>query len=318
MFSLPFRSRSPSKLTKKSKTFKFSSSSKSKEKREKSREKDKCEKTRDKEKCEKVREKEKCEKEPKKKEKEKEKDKKSKQSSFNDEFMELGDAQPIFGVSLGLAVVRGHCHDNVNLPLVVRDCIDYLQENGLQTEQIYKVDVVKTKLQQLKRTYNNREMVADGEFDVPTACSLLKVFIRYVYAVCVYVVVFVIKIIQFYSYSELPEPLLTTDLLPRFEEVATGPLASQPIVQQQELLLLINQLPGCNRTLLTWLLLHFDGVINAAVARGVNQSQKQQQQTLATLLGPTLQMSHRLLVTLLTHVTVLFPDTVLAKWVELI
>lgn len=159
-------------MTKKSKTFKFSS--KSKEKREKSRDKEKCEKSREKDKCEKTRDKDKCEKETKKKEK----DKKSKQPSFNDEIIELGDAQPIFGVSLGLAVVRGHCHDNVNLPLVVRDCIDYLQEHGLQCEQIYKVDVVKTKLQQLKKTYNNRETVADEEFDIPTACSLLKVFIR--------------------------------------------------------------------------------------------------------------------------------------------
>lgn len=98
---------------------------------------------------------------------------------MNDEIVELGDAQPIFGVSLGLAVVRGHCHDNVNLPMIVRDCIDYLQEHGLQNEQIYKVDIVKTKLQHLKRTYNNRETPTIEEFDIPTACSLLKTFIRY-------------------------------------------------------------------------------------------------------------------------------------------
>lgn len=176
--------RSPSKLTKKTKTFKFSS--KSKEKREKSREKDKCEKDvkekdRDSDSKEKKKEKDKKEKDKKDKHKEKDKDKKekkSKQTSFNDEIIELGDAQPIFGVSLGLAVVRGHCHDNVNLPLVVRDCIDYLQEYGLHSEQIYKVDVIKTKLQQLKKIYNNRESVDLNDFDVPTACSLLKVFIR--------------------------------------------------------------------------------------------------------------------------------------------
>lgn len=89
-------------------------------------------------------------------------------------------AQPIFGVSLGLAVVRSHCHDNVNLPLIVRDCIDYLQEYGLHNEQIYKVDVVKTKLQHLKCLYNNREMVPASEFDISTACSLLKLFIQWV------------------------------------------------------------------------------------------------------------------------------------------
>lgn len=60
----------------------------------------------------------------------------------------------------------------------MRDCIDYLQEYGLQNEQIYKVDALKTKLQQLKKSYNNREMNNTDEFDIPTACSLLKVFIR--------------------------------------------------------------------------------------------------------------------------------------------
>lgn len=99
--------------------------------------------------------------------------------NFNFFRLNILVAQPIFGVSLGLAVVRSHCHDNVNLPLVVRDCIDYLQEHGLQSEQIYKVDMLKTKLQQLKRVYNNRETAIATDFDIPTACSLLKVFIRY-------------------------------------------------------------------------------------------------------------------------------------------
>lgn len=93
-------------------------------------------------------------------------------------WFRISVAQPVFGVSLGLAVVRSHCHDNVNLPLVVRECIDYLQEYGLQSEQIYKVDVIKTKLQNLKRIYNNRETISPSEFDIPTACGLLKLFIQ--------------------------------------------------------------------------------------------------------------------------------------------
>ncbi|XP_055323745.1 ralA-binding protein 1 isoform X2 [Sitodiplosis mosellana] len=299
----------PSKSAKKSKTFKFTSS-RSKEKREKSRDKEKSEKEskerdkklekeskerekksekdKDKEKkSEKERDSDSKDKKKDKKEKHKEKkEKKVKQTSSNtiSDILELGVAQPIFGVSLGLAVVRGHCHDNVNLPLIVRDCIDYLQEHGLQSEQIYKVDVVKTKLQQLKQVYNNRETVPTSEFDIPTACSLLKLFIH-----------------------ELPEPLLTTDLLPRFEEVATGQVASQT-AQIQELGVLINQLPSCNRTLLMWLLLHFDSVIKN------EKTNKMNIQTLAMLLGPTLQMSHRLLVTMLTHCSVLFPGVVLTKY----
>lgn len=75
-------------------------------------------------------------------------------------------------------MVRSHCHDNVHLPLVLRDCIDYLQEQGLQSEQLYKVDAVKTKLQHLKKLYNNREANGLEDVDVPTACGLLKLFIK--------------------------------------------------------------------------------------------------------------------------------------------
>lgn len=114
-----------------------------------------------------------------KKEKIKDKDKKkSKQSSVSEDVLELGDAQPIFGVGLGLAVQRSRCHDHVALPLVVRDCIDYLQEHGLASELLYKVDGVKTRVQALKRSYNNRDGGEGDEFDVPIACSLLKLFFK--------------------------------------------------------------------------------------------------------------------------------------------
>uniref|UniRef100_A0A6E8VCJ8 Rho-GAP domain-containing protein n=2 Tax=Anopheles coluzzii TaxID=1518534 RepID=A0A6E8VCJ8_ANOCL len=283
--------KSPSK-TKKSKTFKFPS--KSKEKREKSREKDKerpetskqeesvkppekGEKEKDKKK-----DKEKKEKEKKDKSKDK-KEKKLKQGSVSEEVLELGDAQPIFGVSLGLATERSRCHDGINLPLVVRDCIDYLQEHGLQSEQIYKVEAVKTKLQQLKRTYNNREGSCSGEMDVPIACGLLKMFLR-----------------------ELPEPILTTDLSSRFEEVASHSQVSQ---QEQELVCLVEQLPSCNRTLLSWMFMHVDAVTQNEDFTKMNA------QNIAMLLSPTLQMSHRLFVAILCHCSTLFADTILHKYV---
>lgn len=40
------------------------------------------------------------------------------------------DAKPIFGVSLALAVERSPCHDGITLPVVVRQCIDYIEEFG--------------------------------------------------------------------------------------------------------------------------------------------------------------------------------------------
>lgn len=82
---------------------------------------------------------------------------------------------------------------------------------------------------------------------------------------------------------------------------------AQVTQQQDELTALCNQLPGANQTLLAWLTLHFDAVIQ------YEKSNKMNAQTLAVLLSPTLQMSHRLLVALLCHGSHLFVDTVLEK-----
>ncbi|XP_034112333.1 ralA-binding protein 1 isoform X2 [Drosophila albomicans] len=299
----------PSK-SKKSKTFKFTSS-KSKEKREKSRDKEKEPKATEDEPVQKVKDKDKDkdkdkerqheEKEHKKKDKERKekdkkdksdkkdkKDKKSKQTQLEDaagveEVLALG--YPIFGVSVSLATERSRCHDGIDLPLVVRDCIDFLQQKqSLKCEQIYKVEPIKTRLLHYKRLYNNREHDATvDELNIPTACSLLKLFFR-----------------------ELPEPVLTTDLVARFEEVASHPKVTE---QQAELQQLLEQLPKCNRTLLAWMMLHFDAVIQQERYNKLNA------QSLAMLLSPTLQMSHRLMVALLCHCTNLFPDVKLIKYV---
>ncbi|XP_043651573.1 ralA-binding protein 1 [Drosophila teissieri] len=298
--------KSPTK-SKKSKTFKFTSS-KSKEKREKSRDKSERDLKHAEEEPsvshkvkEKERDKDKDRDEPKKKEKEEKrkekdkkadkkdkKDKKSKQlsqhqddASAAEEVLALG--YPVFGVSVSLATERSRCHDGVDIPLVVRDCIDFLQDH-LKCEQIYKIEPIKTRLMHFKRLYNNREHdSAVDELNLPTACSLLKLFLR-----------------------ELPEPLLTTDLVARFEEVASHPKVT---TQQAELQQLLEQLPKCNRTLLAWVLLHFDAVIQQERHNKLNA------QSLAMLLSPTLQMSHRLMVALLCHCNNLFADVKLIRYV---
>lgn len=155
------------------KAFKFSSS-RSKEKRDKSQDKQKSDKDSSKGTLEKKKDK----KDKDKKEKDKKKDdKKLKLKDGSEDVPDLGEAQPIFGVSLSIAVERSRCHDDVELPLVVRDCIDFLQEN-LAYEHIYRSDGSKSRLQQLKKSYNNRETTGTMEFDVPIACSLLKLFLK--------------------------------------------------------------------------------------------------------------------------------------------
>lgn len=159
--------RSPSK-SKKSKTFKFPTSAKKEKPREKSREPDVKDTPdgKDKKSKEKIKTKD-------IKEKKKEKDKSKAVAAVD--AIEPSEVFPIFGMSLGLAVERSKCHDGVKLPLVVRNCIDYLQEN-LSSDHIYKTEGVKTRIQQLKKCYNNRDAITE-EMDVATASSLLKTFI---------------------------------------------------------------------------------------------------------------------------------------------
>lgn len=109
------------------------------------------------------------------------------------------------------------------------------------------------------------------------------------------------------TFRELPEPMLTTDLLPRFEEAAALPTSTE---QEKELKILVEQqLPLCNRILLSWIFLHFDAII------AHEKHNKFNPQNLAVVLSPVLQMSHRLFVTLLCYCTDLFPDVQLTKWV---
>lgn len=90
----------------------------------------------------------------------------------------------------------------------------------------------------------------------------------------------------------------------RFEEVASHPQVTK---QQEELEQLVEQLPSCNKVLLSWILTHFDSIIQE------EKNNKMNAQSLAMLLSPPLQMSHRLLVTLLCHCSTLFADTKLIK-----
>lgn len=277
--------KSPSK-SKKTKAFKFPSK---KEKREKSREKEGKEKDIEKEKDKKKKDKE--EKEiDKEKRKEKEKDKAKqklkdrKKGKHNEDGLDIGEEQPIFGVSLHLAVERSRCHDGVELPLVVRDCIDYVEEHGMNVEGLYKVPGVKSKVQYLKKLYNQRETVNILDFEPTVATSLLILFLR-----------------------ELPQPVLeTSEMISRFEQAAS---TKEVAHREAQLIHLTQQLPECNRVLLAWVILHLDHV----TAR--EKTTKMNAQAISMTLSPVLQMSHRLLLALLFHCKALFPNVQLTKYI---
>lgn len=278
---------------------------KEKEKREKLREKDKekeekakfklesKEKLKD-EKKEKVKEKDKDKVKEKDKEKVKEKDKDKKEKKLIkmpstvtsgipfEEIFTLGVALPIFGVPLHQSVERSRCHDDTGLPLVVRDSIDYLQAHGIKTNQIYRSEADKIKLQQLKKLYTDRGTTFPYHWDVAIACSILKTFI-----------------------SELPESILTQELHGQFEQATA---IAEP---QREVTItsLLKKLPTCNHTMLAWLIRHFHSVIAHESVNHVNI------QVIATVMGPALNMSLNLLAYLITKAELFFADVDLSRYV---
>ncbi|XP_054263725.1 ralA-binding protein 1 [Macrosteles quadrilineatus] len=268
--------KSPSKI-KKSKPFKFPTTKK--EKREKSREKDGKDKEADKDK-------------EKKKDNDKDKDKKKdtkikikkdkKKLKHGEDSLEIAEEQPVFGVALSLAVERSRCHDGVDIPLVVRDCIDYIQEVGLNFDGLYKVSG-KSKVQSLRRLYNQREAVNLADYDVPVATSLLKTYLR-----------------------ELPEPILTNELLAKFEEAAA---IKEPSARSYELKYLVDKLPNCNRQLLAWLIKHFHHVTEH------EKNNKMSAQNLANSMSTVIQASQKLTSALLCHCDTLFADCELVKYI---
>ncbi|CAH0731948.1 unnamed protein product, partial [Brenthis ino] len=278
---------------------------KEKEKREKLREKDKekeekakfklesKEKLKD-DKKEKVKDKDKEKVKEKDKEKIKEKDKDKKDKKLTkvpstvtsgvpfEEIFTLGVALPIFGVPLQQSVERSRCHDDTGLPLVVRDSIDYLQAYGIKSNQIYRAEPDKIKLQQLRKLYTDRGPTFPYHWDVSVACAILKSFI-----------------------SELPDSILTQELHGQFEQ-ATAMAEPQ---REATLAALVARLPAPHHALLAWLMKHFEHVVANEQVNHVNI------QTIATAMGPALNMSLNLLTYLITKADKLFPDVRLTKYV---
>ncbi|MFH4981101.1 hypothetical protein AB6A40_007810 [Gnathostoma spinigerum] len=103
----------------------------------------------------------------------------------------------IFGVSLAEATKRMKCHDGVPLPLIVRKCIDYVEENGLCMEGIYRVSAAKSRLDDLEEQINKSHVVELT--NVHEATGLLKRYVR-----------------------QLPENVLTQEMRGTFEEIAAS------------------------------------------------------------------------------------------------
>ncbi|XP_050739900.1 ralA-binding protein 1-A-like isoform X2 [Eriocheir sinensis] len=257
---------------KKQKSFKFL------HKREKEEKEDRKEEKR-KEKVERKIDKRKEKEERRKEKEEKKRFKKDKKKKEEQEEEEV----PVFGVPLCLAVQRCPAHDGIQLPAIVRECIDQIEERGLHCEGIYRLSGVKSKVHQLRRLYNTGEAVRLCDQEPHVIASLLKQYLR-----------------------ELPEPVLTSDMMPHFEDVAMIP---NPGERAEAMRQLINRLPTANRLLLQYMFKHMGHII----AR--ERDTKMTYQNVSIVLSPTMQISHRVLNVFFLNHAYLFGGVAIKKYI---
>ncbi|XP_072173548.1 ralA-binding protein 1-like [Diadema setosum] len=189
--------------------------------------------------------------------------------------------EPVFGAPFEDAVTRSKLYDNIELPRVVRECIDCVEEYGMSTAGIYRLSGVKSKVEALKVLYDTDEKVNLQEVDPTTITSLLKLYLR-----------------------ELPETVLTNRLTPAFEHVSGLPKSE---ARTETFKKILAQLPTCNYTLISWLMVHLAHVLEK------KEETKMTIQNLSIVMCPTLRVSHRTMNLLFTEWRSLFGDVVLKR-----
>lgn len=190
----------------------------------------------------------------------------------------------MFGVPLEVAVKQSSLPDGVELPRVFRDGIVYIEENCLEIEGIYRVSGMKSKVDSLKELYDQGKSVDLTEYEAEAVTSLIKLYIR-----------------------ELPENILTSALLPKFNEISA---IQERKDQLEKAKLLLDELPACNRTLLAWLFTHMSHVMEKYSSNRMNL------QNIGIVLSPTMNIGHGILFIFLNYVSELFPDTKITRYNE--
>ena len=159
--------------------------------------------------------------------------------------------------------------------------MDFIEEQGLQVEGIYRSSGVKSKVVKLRTAYSSRQPVNLSSADPPVVASLLKLFLR-----------------------ELPDPVLTARLIPSFEEVSKRRAAGQRL---EGLRGLLQELPEPNLRLVQWVFVHMGHVIQK------ERVNKMTLQNVSIVLSPTMQISHRVLNCIFEHSSDLFAGVSLTK-----
>lgn len=161
----------------------------------------------------------------------------------------------VFGVLIEDVAKR----EGVQVPYIVRHCVQEVDSRGLEEVGIYRVSGVATEIQALKIAYNaniKEALVKLKGADVNAVACILKLYFR-----------------------ALPQPLLTHDLYVAF---CRGIALTDPVAKATEMLSLLKALPEVNFNTFLFLVDHLKRV---ASKETVN---KMTAYNLATVFGPTL------------------------------
>ncbi|XP_071951283.1 arf-GAP with Rho-GAP domain, ANK repeat and PH domain-containing protein 1-like isoform X2 [Antedon mediterranea] len=147
-----------------------------------------------------------------------------------------------------------------NVPVIVNECIRFVEKNALKTEGVYRLAGVKSKVNQiLQNLYHNAREVRltlDEDYIVHDVTSALKQYFR-----------------------ELDDPLLTSDLYNQWVKNSASQDNASKIRKYAEL---VKELPEVNRNTLKELIIHLNDVSDN------KQENKMETKNLAAVFGPTL------------------------------
>jgi len=186
----------------------------------------------------------------------------------------------VFGVPLEEAVMKS-ARMNPNMPDVLTKCIEYILQNAIKLEGVFRISGGAQTMKDLKESFDRGEDIDLSVYkDEHVVTGLLKLYFR-----------------------ELPEPILTwqfTNDLKALEKTDHALLVSklQSIVQS---------LPGPNRCVLEALM-----KLLYEVTQNVNLN-KMSVQNVAIVFSPTLNMAIEVLVLLITNHSQIFQES-LIQW----
>uniref|UniRef100_A0A2K6MGC0 RalA-binding protein 1 n=1 Tax=Rhinopithecus bieti TaxID=61621 RepID=A0A2K6MGC0_RHIBE len=152
--------------------------------------------------------------------------------------------------------------------------MNYVEKYGMKCKGIYRVSGIKSKVDELKAAYDQEESTNLEEYEPHTVASLRRQYLR-----------------------DLPENLLTKELMPRFEEACGRTMETEKVQEFQRLL---KELPEGNCLLISWLVVHKGHVIAKELETKMNI------QNISVVLSPTVQISNLVLYVFFTHVQELF------------